>query len=736
MDVMDKNKSHTRISHEPLLLLVVYYIWVKVTTQKFFSLKNYLLIGFFFCLPYVRGQLPVDINTMKPNVLKGYAESAVRLGDEYSAIRYLERFISLRPEKNDIKYKLAHLYKKVRNYHDAALLFSQTYHSDQQKYIKALFYCGQMLKMSARYDSALTCFYTFKRHYVKGNDVRLFHYLTDHEITGCDAAMEETETDDDLNIFRLDSTINNPHMEQAPRYLNDTTIIFTSLKTDTLAYHSIHQRAGRPVRQLYVAQKKSEGWKLAGHFNGVFNIDSIDTGNGILSPDGERFYFTRCSENRHHDMNCKLYVSRLTNQEWEKPKKLGKNINIPNYTSTQPTIGNCYDKNLDVIYFVSDRPDGYGGLDIWYTIYNKRTRRHKKPVNAGSFINTPGNEITPFYHLPTKTLYFSSDTWPGYGGYDIFHTTGELAGWGSVKNLKQPVNSPVDELYYTLHDDQTEGFFTSNRPGSDFLFHESCCDDIYCFNHETPKELLLTGNIYDDTTDVIEQFLSEHSKPLEAKKPEIQTGKGGAIVSLYLVYGDNDNKLFLETDTTNKQGEYSFRVKPGNDYLVNVSDKRFIGKPLKISIGEPQEYDKITLEPIQVNEFAKKTYIVKNIYYPFDQAALTDSAKNTIDTTIYRILSEIPDIVVEISSHTDNRGEKDYNLKLSRQRAENVAKYLNEKGVAENRIVAKGYGESKPIAPNKNPDGTDNPGGRQRNRRTEFTIIGKIDQRGISIEEQ
>ena len=131
-----------------------------------------------------------------------------------------------------------------------------------------------------------------------------------------------------------------------------------------------------------------------------------------------------------------------------------------------------------------------------------------------------------------------------------------------------------------------------------------------------------------------------------------------------------------------------------------------------------------------MKKFSVQPIVVKNIYYEYDKFALLDSSKTVIDTTMFKILMDNPDIVIEIGSHTDAIGSDAYNDKLSQKRAQSVVDYLIGKGIARKRLQAKGYGEKEPIAPNKNADGSDNPEGRQMNRRTEFRIIGKIE--GIS----
>jgi OmpA-OmpF porin, OOP family len=151
-------------------------------------------------------------------------------------------------------------------------------------------------------------------------------------------------------------------------------------------------------------------------------------------------------------------------------------------------------------------------------------------------------------------------------------------------------------------------------------------------------------------------------------------------------------------------------------------------KELSVDTRKIIKSDTLRLDAIYINILPKDPIIIKNIYYDFDDWKLTDIAKINIDTTLLKVLVNNPRIIVEIGSHTDSKGDDDYNIKLSQKRAESVVKYLIEKGIDKERLFAKGYGETKFIAPNENPDGSDYPEGRQMNRRTEFRIVGSLDQ--------
>ena len=172
-----------------------------------------------------------------------------------------------------------------------------------------------------------------------------------------------------------------------------------------------------------------------------------------------------------------------------KPRKLKNGINKSGYTSTQPAFGirKYRRKSMEILYFVSDRPGGKGGTDIWYTLFNKENTM-SKPVNCGSAINTIGNEITPFYHHETKELYFSSDFHYGKGGYDIFKSYGSQKSWKRPVNL-EAINSGYDDTYFSWREYLANGTFVSNRSGSRSALNPNCCDDIYYFDY-TPASLL------------------------------------------------------------------------------------------------------------------------------------------------------------------------------------------------------------------------------------------------------
>ncbi len=411
--------------------------------------------------------------------------------------------------------------------------------------------------------------------------------------------------------------------------------------------------------------------------------------------------------------------------QWSKPEKLPPLINDPNYTSTQPALGRTAKTNREILYYVSDRPDGRGGLDIWYTVWNDKKQLFSKPRNLGFKINTAGDEMTPFYNLSTRNLYFSSNGLPGIGGLDIFKAFGERNRWSNINNLGYPINSSYDDLYFTVNKSGEFGFFVSNRPGGKSINNETCCDDIYYYRWNEFIHISVTGTIYPFEKDRFgrKKDLSnfDFMNPDSSIKP-----LDHAVIALYMLDKETKQYEFMDRDTTGKNGKFFFDIQPDQDYEFRMEGFQYFDSKEYLSTQFFNFSDTIGLPPIWVNVLSEKPIVLHNIYYEFNKAELTEDAKHVLDTTLLVMLKEAPEFIIEVGSHTDSIGGAEYNLQLSQERADNVVKYLISKGISANRLVAKGYGSEIPIARNTNPDGTDNPAGREMNRRTEFRVIGTI----------
>ncbi len=644
------------------------------------------------------------IKNAKGKTLKRLGKNAMQQNDPSSAISFFEAY--LKNNRSDAKAMnlLAQNYLEIRDYERAQKLFLQAYTTDKEKCPEALYFYSQMQKSNGQNDSAKISFQKFKKEY-KGSEKQLKKQAT-KEIAFCDSIQKLISVEKKVIITHLDTTINKVNTEGAPINSDENTLIFTSLRTDKKEF-IIEDDTTRPVqRKLYYAKKENNTWKFSGEYGANLNAANFNTGNACFSPDKKRLYFTRCKPNFKGEMICAIYVSEKNGNDWSEPIKLPKVINNPKYTSTMPAVTTDPAKGNELLYFVSNNKEGKGGLDIWYSIYDKKNKVYKTPKNAGKTINTSQNEMSPYFDNETRTLYFSSEGLGGLGGYDIFKAIGDGKKWMSAENVGQPINTGADDIYFTISPNREEGFFVSNRKGGNALKNSTCCDDIYTYKHTQYIKINLKGNV----NEVIDPNLAIQQATVEVYIKDKKTGETFLVKT-------------LQSDNT---GNYNTSLEANQDYFIIIKKTDYLGTSLDVTtknITTSQDINKTSL----MAKNPKEPIRIPNIQYEFDKANILEGSKIAIDTTVFSLMQANPEVIVEIQSHTDSRGSEQYNTKLSQSRAESVVAYLISKGIKKERLKAKGYGESKPIAPNEKSDGSDNPEGRAQNRRTDFKIIGVLD---------
>lgn len=347
----------------------------------------------------------------------------------------------------------------------------------------------------------------------------------------------------------------------------------------------------------------------------------------------------------------------------------------------------------------SDKPNGKGKYDLYYSQRTDRTEVWDTLKAFGSNINTPGNEVFPNI-TPNGYLYFSSDNTPGLGGLDIFRIPIQdaMEGKGDVEHLSYPINSSADDFGWTQSDSTgLEGFITSDRLNNH--------DNLYRFTYnpiviaKTPKKSFLEGFVME----------KQSQKPVK-----------GTTVFLYNI---NEDSVYVAKSDIN--GKYRFPVRTSSDVKIKAVDKNYLNDCFSIHvIYDPQPKDTIQKVPryLFLDKF-KVGFVWKlsNIHYDFNKWNIRPDAMPILDSLIM-ILNE-HSITVELGSHTDSRGSIQYNERLSQNRAESAVAYLIKHGIDSKRITAKGYGESRLL--NRCSDGIDcNDDDHQANRRTEVKVTG------------
>lgn len=668
------------------------------------SVTRFFLI---FCLFYLSVKSQTDSLLIKESTggtLKKLGKNALLQNDPHSAIQFLNAYLKNSPADVIAIEMLGKAHMQVRDYKMAQVVFLRAYKLNKTKAPEALYYHAMMQKSNEQYDSAKINLEKFKKEY-KGGSKQLKKIAT-KEILYCDSVQSLLKPTTKIIINRLDSAVNKVNTEAAPIALDDNTILFSSLRTDKSEYTFEEDTTRVPKKKLYSAKRKNDKWKFDGEYLNIINGEEYNVSNASFSLDRKRLYFTKCRLNYRDEMICAIYMTEKKGDKWTEPIKLDKNINNSKYTSTMPALGADPVKGNDVLYFVSNRKGGKGGLDIWYSVYDKRNKIFKPAKNAGSKINSSQNEITPFFDNETKSLFYSSDGWGGLGGYDILKASGDGKRWSGISNVGAPLNTGADDIYYSISTNRQEGFFVSNRKGGAALKNKTCCDDIYTFKNTGYIQLKLKGKV----TEVMDDA----------------AGIAGANIEIYVKGKPGGEKFLLKTISTDSLGNYETNLEAGNDYYFVVKKPDYLGSSGELNIANLNTSQSI-IQDMHLAKRPKDPIHIPNITYEFDRANMTNESKITLDTTVFVLMQLNPELIIEIQAHTDSKGSDSYNLKLSQKRAESVVNYLISKGIPAKRLMAKGYGETKPIAPNTNKDGSDNPNGRAQNRRTDFKIIGVID---------
>jgi len=508
----------------------------------------------------------------------------------------------------------------------------------------------------------------------------------------------------------MDETINSAYSDLSPMPMGDTALIYAQLRSDTVPVVKGSGQKKKYLISLQQAVKKGKSWVPQGKMVGPFNDDKMHTANGTFSPNGRRFFFVRCEENKSYEIICSIYFSEFNDSTWEEPVLLNEIINKPGSNNTQPAVG--YDKKRnEVLYWVSDRIGGRGGKDIWYAVFNPKLKAYTRAYNARKVINTPGDEVTPFYDTENLMLYFSSDGHPGMGGYDVFSSDGMLKKWTKPVNIGYPINSRVDDMYYVLQKDNEHGFLVSNRIGSIALKSETCCDDIYSFRWLNIFRFAIRGIVLDEDDST-------------------RTPIKDAAVELSVIDTETGEDIFVKSDTTKDGKLFFFTLGKNKSYkLLGAKEDFFSGRTTASTVGLTKSD---TLDAIiYIKKREDKSYALRNIYYDFDKTTLRSESLPNIDT-LKMLLVDNPLIIVEIGSHTDSRGSPQYNLTLSEGRAKSVVLYLAKSGIPIERMEAKGYGEGLQLEDcSIYPECPETAEGdcpcHQKNRRTEFKVIGELD---------
>ena len=479
----------------------------------------------------------------------------------------------------------------------------------------------------------------------------------------------------------LGSNVNSVNNEYWPSLTADeNTMIFTieleSKETDVLGNV-------KGQEDIFITKKTHEGlWEKSESISPNIN-SSKNEGSQTISSDNRLLFFTSC--NRTDVIgHCDLYFTERVRSGWLIPVNAARPL-ISNAWDSQP----CLASDGMTIFFVSNRPGGKGGMDIWKSTLTE-SGTWGEPVNLGDSINTPGEEMSPFIHPDNQTLYFSSDGHIGLGRQDIYMAKLKQDNtWSTPVNLGYPINTFNDETGLIVNAKGSMAYFSSDR-------NPKRGKDIYTFALDKRFRPVIVnyvnGIIVDSDT-----------------KDEIKAD---------FVLSDLETaEIIAKTSSIKGTGEYLLCLPVNRDYGLSVSKKGYLMHSENFSLTnatdtiKPYNID-ISLQTIKIG----RKEVLRNVFFDIDKYELTKQSKSELNY-LQKFLIQNPEAVIEISGHTDITGAESHNDSLSVNRAHVVYEYLISKGITKERLTYKGYGSTMPVSGNESLKG------RSLNRRTEFKII-------------
>ena len=619
-------------------------------------------------------------------------DKKLKYGEFEYSIDYYDKAIKHNYNTGEANFKIGEAYRLSNRLKEAEPFYKAAIEGNYENE-EARFYYGMALKSNEKYSTAKD---ELENYLASASDEKIID-LAQQEIDNLIKLNEIMERESFFRVKNLD-LINTPAAEYSPVYL-DGELYFTSSRFGGKVYKA----TGTSFTNLYKVKTKGARVEVETITSLGEQINSPNTNDGCVafSPDGQTMVYAKGNSGRKKGAeDVDLYISRFRRGAWSTPTLM--RISDGKAWDSTP----AFSRDGRTLYFSSTRRGSIGGTDLYAATKNRRGR-WSNVRNLGPKINTAGNEMFP-YQASDGSIYFASNGHPGLGGLDILVAKRE-EGKMVIENLGAPINSSSDDFGLFLYTPD-KGFFTSNREGG------LGDDDIYTFINNDPN-LKIINYFLTGTTHTIDEDGNEKILPNTS----------------VLLYGA-DNELLNEA-LTGRDGKFLFRVYPEEDYILMGEKPDYftsrasfstVGKTIPKEDLTKLETNKVFTTKIVLDQIVlDKSIVLENIYYDLDRDEIRSDAALELDKLV-TILVDNPEIKIELSSHTDSRQTAAYNDDLSKRRAQSAVNYIVSKGIESDRLIARGYGESKLLISdeeiNRLPTEEAREAAHQRNRRTEFKV--------------
>lgn len=487
--------------------------------------------------------------------------------------------------------------------------------------------------------------------------------------------------------------------EQSPVLTPDGSTLYF-----TIAGHPSNFSSKRDPGDIWFSVRTSNGWSRPQPVPGL-NNSAYNAVVGFSSDGRQLFLYGHYQQDGSPSGSQGLSVSNRTGAGWSRPE----NIYIPYFVNRSPGTGARINEQGTAIVFAAAPPTTYGAEDIYLSVLSEDG--WSEPIHLGREINSEYQEMTPFLSSDGKALYFSSNRPGTKGSYDIFKAErldDTWRNWSKPVPLPGSINSESRELHYSLYNGGV--LYTSTRDSNGYgdirliPDAEPVQEKIAQQTEQPPGEQPpVTGKEEDAEKRPARGMIRVQGTVVSADKslpiPAALIVKGGTILEL----------------NADEKGYFSFEVPKEEQLSLEADYKGFISRSQKIDLSQTKRQIlevQITLMPATLGTVVT----LSNVLFHQSSAYLLEESFAELDVVV-TFLKMNPEIRIELAGHTDNRGDRNLNLRLSKERVKKVKSYLESKGIESSRVQGKGYGGSKPVADNKTEEG------RRLNRRVEFTII-------------
>jgi OOP family OmpA-OmpF porin len=583
-----------------------------------------------------------------------------------------------------VNHQLASSYRLNFDYQNAVKYYKKVV--DNGSYPEDMHYYAMALLQVKKYETAMFLFEVLMETAKNDSLKKAFQ----KSLSSCYFALDSNSHKRLIVAKKMDTIVFNTGTSNfAPMYWGSPTkLLFTSARKGGVLLDPEKQDS-RYLCDLYYTELKDTGWMKPVNFGRPVNT-GLHEGSNVVSSDNIMF-FTRWSDANRNE--AFIYLAKMQDGLFYESYKLSETVNKVGYKSVQPYV--TFDGSK--LYFSSNKPGGYGGFDLYVCDIDIQGLTGE-PKNLGPTINTTGDETTPFFHTISNTLFFSSNGHVGIGGLDVYKSSLNVddSVYSTPKNLGSPINSSKDDAYFILDRIQTKGYFASDRedcPGGN-------CYDIYEFENE-PILFDISGTVTD----------YDSGNPIAS-----------ALVTVKDVEGEEE-PLFLITD---EKGFYSSPLKENKQYFLKAQKKGYQASSASATTKGLTETTHI-VQDFTLSIIPEEDVVIEGIEYDLNKATLRPKSLEILDK-IYDYLLLNDNFSIEINAHTDTRGSDMLNLKLSQARAQSCVTYLLGKGIAKDRLLPTGYGETKPLISDEQiatmvPKSPEFEAAHQKNRRTAFRVI-------------